>query len=182
MKNSLLCLALAGLSSFALPGCGSGGGGVNSGVAPNKIGTDLSPSEAEQLCEASINYFESVFSPQVVCTIQATAVAKVRYRNGDDDQALQKACAEAEDACNAAPPEDLTGPTECDEAELEECKATVADIELCIQEVVDGLAEAVEVPGCSSLTRQFFADQKPVSTDSAADTPTCKRIEPVCPL
>ena len=148
----------------------------------NKLGDELTSKEVEQLCEASADYLESVFTPNVVCGIKGAAAANIQYAQGKTDAELQDACTGAVEACNDAEPEQVANAARCDGSEIDDCKATVSDIEICIQEVVDKLAEVTQVPECNALTRKFFEDRKATSLDESLKTPTCEKIDPICSL
>jgi hypothetical protein len=137
-------------------GCGDGDSGspdVTTGIAPNKLLSDVTTDEAAQACENLQAGFEARLSRDVlvrsICTIFGAAFADTPAD-----------CAEARDACI----EEANDPTavangdapdidelqfECDGgAALTECTSTVGELEVCFNDLLDQVSTALSSITC----------------------------------
>lgn len=185
IKKTGLITTILGAASMAVA-CGSSG--VSSGVPGNKTGEEITDDEAEMLCEATFDYMETQITDQRQCELSAGVMAAVETAgSGDlDDEALQQACQEATDECvENGDAEMLIPDSTCTGAmgSVEECTATVSEIELCLTESIDGAAEQLdELPTCSDMTVGELADLALNSPEFDVETPeSCETVEEKCP-
>lgn len=166
-KYLLLTLAC---TLFACGGDGGGSSsGVDSGLPAERKGSELSDSEAKQLCEARAAYLSAKISEDDLKNFSCVlAGAFVGGENVDTCQMVYEACLEEE------PMSADTGETaECALSfELSTCNATVAEIEACLTEQDNAYAEAITTATCAD-----------VSTDpgSASAGPACSKAQANCP-
>lgn len=147
---------------------------LDSGLPEDKVGTDLTPAEQTQLCEARADYAASLLSPaeakNAACTLEGVLFAVL---NGGD----QKACETVRDGC-LQKPDETTGGDTCElGVDWTTCEATVTQLEDCYQENSDALVELTRSFSCAKI-EEYKAN--PPKT-SPAEGPACSAAEARCP-
>ncbi len=136
-------------------GCGGDSdsdGDVSTGIAPNKLLSDVTPDEAAQACENLQAGFQARLSQDVlvrsICTIFGAASADTK-----------DACIQARDECIQASndpgasggdvPDVDAIQFECqDGAVLTECTSTVGELETCFNDLLDQISSALNDITC----------------------------------
>jgi len=182
LQSIPLCLSLSGA---LLVGCG--GGGVNSGVDGNKTGSELTPAELDQVCEATLNYLEAEIDvADYFCTVAGIIVGQLAADVGGNDEDIQTACTDAYDTClDSDELEMVTDNLTCDSTpdEAPDCEATVSQYERCMTDSVNQSADYVRsIPSCATLTEENV-DQAADLVDAAPTEPpvSCEVVDETCP-
>lgn len=166
-------LTLAALAC-GLAACKQDPAGLDSGIAADKQGTELTPAEQAQLCEARDEYAASLISPSEAATqaCTLTGILFVVLMGGD-----QAACETIRDGCLDEPSETTGGGT-CDlGVDWTTCMATVAELEACYEENADALAAATRSLSCAKVEEY---KTNPPTTESQ-NGPACSSAEAKCP-
>ncbi|MBM4353241.1 MAG: hypothetical protein FJ109_05500 [Deltaproteobacteria bacterium] len=183
MRLGTVVLVVIGVVLLGLTACGGGGGGggttVNLGD-DGKVASTMTEAEAENACKAvSAQMWRSegnAGGKHVTCL----AVGSFAKAAANDDV---KACQDAYDACMAKPDEESGD--DCGDAfdDLTDCKATLGEIEDCMNDQVaaieEAFAEAKKV-NCSSTEEEFKVLGDLFETDEEP-TAACKLVEEKCP-
>src|SRR5690606_5559955 len=104
----------------------------------------LTPTEVEQVCEATRDYVEGSVADDDVCR----ALAAITTLESEEPVA---ACEEAYAGCLAQRAVAEEGPLPC--VVNEECDITVAEYEACVEELVTTAGPALaEFPSCEDVT------------------------------
>lgn len=152
--SRIILTLLVGTSLAA--GCGGddddGGGDVSTGIAPNKLLSDVTEQEAAQACERLAAGFDARLSRetlvQTICTIAAAAATDTP---GDCEMARDECIESASDPTSAegeALGVDEIG-FECDEeTDLTQCTSTVGQLETCFNDLLDQISTALRSVSC----------------------------------
>lgn len=170
-SRPLVLLVALACGSFACKD--DGPADLDSGLPEEKVGTELTPTEQTQLCEARADYAASLVSPaeakSMACTLEGIFFAAF---NGGD----QKACETVRDGCLQKPDKPASGT--CDlGVDWTTCAATVAELEDCYQENADASLELTRSLSCAKI-EEYKAS--PPDTSPAAG-PACSAAEARCP-
>jgi hypothetical protein len=155
-------------------GGGSSSGGtssvpVDSGVEGGKTLTDLTPTEVQQLCDATEQAVDQVLSEESLCRI-----AGVMAGLGSESPATD--CQTTEQECLAAPGETTT---DCDVPP--DCDITVGEYEACLGDALPVLGSALgAAPACEGLTEQQ-ALPLVLGLFAALQQPSCAVVQDKCP-
>ncbi len=158
----ILCLLACSLAVA----CGGASGPVDSGLPADKKVSELSDSEAEQLCEARADHQAGLISESEAkragCTIGGLFTGTV------------EGCEEFVKACLDAPSETDPGqPGTCTLGFNATCEATVADVEACLTDLNVASADALKSISCSDLEN--------MSTGEPSSPASCSSISSTCP-
>jgi hypothetical protein len=135
--------------SLALSACKQDEPTVDSGVTESKLGSDLTPAEQDQLCEAVFDFTAEIITPaeakRAACTFEA--VLYVQLNGGD-----AAACATLRDGCIDKPDEPGTEPAMCTLGiDWASCMATVGEIEDCREENARATITALKSIDCAKI-------------------------------
>jgi hypothetical protein len=179
-----------------LPGFGSpSGSSANAGGVPPRPGTppaaggqrisDLSESEAEQLCTTFAQQVNQTLGDGGIARLSCTFAALFQSAQEDDNgqQTVDRAACElAFDACVARGSTD-TGAIECDRSEFladaEDCDATVSQVQSCISASLELTSELLSMFNCQTVTDPIAAQQALGANGGTA--PECASLEAECP-
>lgn len=164
---------LTSLLACTLVACGGDGGGgpVESGLPEDKTGDQLTTDEAETLCQAAGDNLASRVSEaqlkNYACVLSGIIFA------GQGDGSVES-CEKLVQMCNDGAGEDDGGePAMCSLGfDTTTCTATVADIEACITEKNEALAEAIRSASCDDIKKE---PGEPVTG------PACTAVKANCP-
>lgn len=142
---------------LGLPACKADEPSLDSGVAGGKQGSELTPTEQEQFCEAADAFGQELLSEaelkRALCTIQGVAFSLAQ-------SGTVETCVTLRDGCLDAPDDDPTtgdptgDPVEdmCDLGiDWTTCTATVAEIEACYEEYGRTNAALLKSFDCSKM-------------------------------
>jgi hypothetical protein len=186
-RNSLWCLCLW------VAGC-EAGEGLSSGVAGNKALAELSASELERICEATSRYRESAMPRELRAKAEcvqrglltgnlkqcetvsmACQEAALATAERDGDAAVSEAGdAGASDAGLASGMQAQTF-TCYSMGEVEDCRASVAELESCIQISLATAARSLHAMRCDTLEGEVG-----VGLESPTSTAICEALEQKC--
>ena len=140
LTRAVMILATAVLAGGVGAGCGgddddSSGGDFTTGIAPNKLLSDVTAEEATTACENLTARVETTLNPdkiaRAICTLVGAATADTK----DACEAIRDDCLDDPMAGQAAG--EVEGP-ECDgESDLAQCTGTVAQLESCVNDTLD---------------------------------------------
>lgn len=139
--------------------------------------SDLTKEERVQLCEATTEYAEREISDDEVkrasCSFEGAFIA-VALGGGDVDD-----CVAARDEClaEAMPIAEATEEEATCDLESDTCKATVGEVEACVEEFVTAAQEFFGALDCVKLVNSAGKLQTPELELGEA----CQRIERSCP-
>jgi hypothetical protein len=173
-------LFAAGILATAAVACGgdddkgSTPSKVSSGAPAATVGSDLTPAQAESLCEsigkAAQSAFSSTDAKSAMCGFSAYFISALA---GGEDAA--QACKAAYDDCMKQPAQE-TSSGMCTEPS-ENCKATAGEIEACMNDSMAVLVQTFKsLPGCDDVGK----DAEPTPTEPTQPT-SCKVVEEKCP-
>lgn len=160
-----------------LAACGSDGPGpVDSGVPPEKTGTDLTADETEQLCLANVenrnNQNTLDEKKKFACVVVAVLFADETSFNRDECETIVQMC--LKDSKTEDDGDDMCAlgfdPATCD--------ATIADIEACLTEQNEAFGAGVRKTSCSNIEKMLADDN---GDDAVVDGPACAKIKATCP-
>jgi hypothetical protein len=156
MNRTAIIIATLIAGTHLAAGCGGGDSqspDVTTGIAPNKLLSDVTTDEAAQACENLQAGFEARLSRDAlvrsICTIFGAAFADT-----------PAACADARDTCieqaddptavaNGDAPDIEEIQFECDGgASLSECTSTVGELEACFNDLLDQISTALSSITC----------------------------------
>ncbi len=166
------------LVSVGLVACG---GKVSSGVPPEKQADELTGEEINDVCEATIDYFEATIDPtEAFCRmVSVTVGVQAGIVLNNSVSVARESCDELYRSCLDDPNDalsdltmgaggtggtggvggmtsidfDLSGSCEDTPESLENCDVTVGDYETCMTEQIDAYDQALsEIPSCSTIT------------------------------
>jgi len=158
MKASIEMSKFGALSAIVvlLAGC-SGAPGADSGLPGEKVASDLTVAEAQQLCSLYADGMNEIFASAGTdyCVVLAYGFAASTYEDvGGEEAALREACAQRQAQCEA----DWDGPimlAPCMKTEPPSagCRFTVAQYEACVSDQFDELRDDLKVrETCETLT------------------------------
>lgn len=171
-------IALIGLFIFALAACGDDDD-ESSGPSGDTAISDLSPSEAQQICDAGFAQLSSTFSTQVQCEFVGIFTAALTG-------GLPAACTAARDACVQTPPATLQT-FSCDPIaapDLVGCNATVNQFNGCISEAITQLQTLLSAFTCANidnLDQAQLVELEALSDLSLEDYTSCAALQTACP-
>jgi hypothetical protein len=191
MRTALTC-ALGLCIAAVLGGCSSdnGGSGFSTGLPKSESLGGLNGSDAQKVCDAFQNFSGSVIPKSSECKLVGISAATYAAFTGTaTDADLQKACSDAVTKCEQNPPQTShvdAGAMQCTPPSSN-CKATVGDLEACMNDVKTAASQAyANVPDCSSLKASEFKTTDgglPSSTFIPHYTPpaSCQSFAQKCP-
>lgn len=156
------------------------GGGLHSGVAGDKALEDLSSKEIQKICDAANAFIDAALPPDLIAR---AACSQQALQSGDLEtcQATMQLCLDAlADAGTSASfsvglPQQL-GDLQCfTSTELASCKASVAELEGCLQNTFAAQSRALHAASCEAL-----AGERVHVVDSAS-SPVCAALNKKCP-
>jgi hypothetical protein len=160
--------------------------GVDSGVAPDKPGSELVPAEQTSLCDATAEYLDAKISAddwaRYMCTLEAFGEA-AEMGGGDTAKAIA-ACKTLRDACVAAGAEE---PLEFSCNGVDDwsmCAATVGEIEQCYEDAINQLDALIGDFTCNILDPAVALElqEKYGSEFSDPFPPSCDVVQQKCPI
>jgi hypothetical protein len=183
--SRIFATLLVGTSLAA--GCGGddddGGGDVSTGIAPNRLLSEVSAEEAAQACENLAAGFDARLSPEMlvrsICTIAGAAVADTPE---DCEMARDECIANADDP-NSAEGEALQLDAiqfECDGeggADLTECTSTVGELETCFNDLLDQISTALNGVTCDDAATVTMEDINSFPEESFAPPASCEVVD-----
>jgi hypothetical protein len=165
-NRTAIIIATLIVGTHLAAGCGGGESespDVTTGIAPNKLLSDVTTEEAAQACENLQAGFEARLSGDVlvrsICTIFGAAFADT-----------PAACAEARDTCieqaedpmavaNGDAPDVEELQFECDGGgSLMECTSTVGELEVCFNDLLDQISSALSEITCDDAASLEMGD------------------------
>ena len=168
MRSPTLLLTLA----CTLVACGGGtdGGPVDSGIAKERKGSELTAAETTQLCEARAEQFAAQVDNDDLkhedCVLKGIATATL-------GGGMVATCRSFYDMCMKMEYKPTPSEGACMFAfELSTCDATVAVLEDCFTEQNDATAAALKALSCDDLSKD------PVEPTSG---PACTKAQASCP-
>jgi hypothetical protein len=188
--------ALLATSFLLLPACSGDGdkepGAINSGLPADQKAEDLTADEAQQICDAAIEYADEVaqsVGDDVSCKIAGLIAAQLAHSLSEQstEETLRSVCEDTYESCledsDAAEAGLDFSPAEenCDEEALAACDATVGEIEGCLTATLDAFGTLLkEIPSCNTLT---IDDLDEFALDDASETPSeCEQLDPSCSM
>lgn len=167
LRFTLACTFVACLPCLA---CGdSDPGAVDSGLPADKLGSELSASEADTLCQARVDNLAAHNSDaereHASCVVQGIAFSAT----AKDPVA---SCELFVPMCLDAPPQNTGTGDGCPLTFLATCEASVADIEACLSEQNEATAAAIRDASCDA------AGKDPVAPVAG---PVCSKLKTSCP-
>jgi hypothetical protein len=177
------------LALVLLAACG-GDGGLHSGVAGDKALADLDSAEVEKICDAVNRYLESAV-PQTLRERAACVQRGLVAGTVKQCEAISESCIEAASAASAAADSDA-GETADDgvtsassagrdsfacysQSELEDCRASVAELESCIQVSLAGESRMLHAQRCELLDGEVG-----VGLEAPTRSAVCQALELKC--
>lgn len=135
--------------SLGLSACKQEEPTVDSGVAEEKLGSDLTPAEQDQLCEAVFDFTGELITPaeskRAACTFEAVLFALL-------NDGTAESCATLRDGCLDKPDEPGTEPAMCTLGiDWASCMATVGEIEDCREENARATITALKSIDCAKM-------------------------------
>jgi hypothetical protein len=176
-------LSSAWFALVLLAACG-GDGGLNSGVAGNKALADLDSAELQKLCDAADRYREAAM-PQTLreraaCVQQGLVSGDVKQCEMISESCIEAVSATAAAAADASEVEDA-GVTSGDTfvcytpSELEDCRASVAELESCIEVSLARASRTLHAQRCELLD-----DEVGVGLQEPTQSTVCEALELKC--
>jgi hypothetical protein len=175
-----LSLSACGLLAAFTVACG---GGIDSGVDKGKAASDVTDSEAVDICTAAYKYTQDQLgslSDAQSCAYVGYQAGSVVYAVNGDDATIQFACKKAESACldaasgnggSTSNDDAITAACKDRKAPSSQCDVTVGEFESCWQSTTDQqVSTAKGVPSCDHLTREYLASQKKPERAASCDT------------
>ncbi|MDX2021980.1 MAG: hypothetical protein SF187_17210 [Deltaproteobacteria bacterium] len=154
------------------------GGTFSTNVTPSKPLNQLTPQEAQKVCEATTTYVGKGLQDATFTDLVCRIAGLVSVLNVPDAE-VQATCTKAYNACKAAPaPMELpTGA--CGETQTTQCTATVAEYEACVNELPSDLkAINAVVASCDRATKNSVVAL--VAIPSLLG-PACTALNKKCP-
>ncbi|MEZ4474485.1 MAG: hypothetical protein R3F60_27590 [bacterium] len=176
MRIPMISLAFLALPLVACDDDGGGGGGttVSSGVETEKVVSDLSDAEGQQICDAAANKTASVITPARACTAILAAFSP-------DAQTCRNAISDCVQEFTSEPATD----EECllaDATKREGCAATVAEVEGCLSAAIGAASTALARVSCNDAGNAQKLEQILASSPSGPqDVPACASVVEKCP-
>lgn len=151
---------------------------LNSGVNQDKIVSDLTPSEAEQLCRSGAATITSRMSDEELCRLSAATTAILYYGIYDVSTVCEDVLVSCRDSDFS---EDLDD--SCGSAAIPDCYVRVSEVEACYSDSVSSMKKGVaSVRSCGELA-VLVDDLGPEGALSVlmGDEPTsCRRLPAEC--
>jgi hypothetical protein len=185
LDRAVLIVASACFGAGMALGCGGddadGGGDVTTGIAPSKLLSDITPSEAAQACERLGAGFDRVLTREVlvrsICTLVGAATADT-----------PAACTTTRDMCvqeaNQAGSDIMMGiemgevDFDCgDGASLTECTATVGQLEACFNDTLDLVSATLEGLSCDDAASVEMEDLENFAQTTFQTAPSCENVD-----
>jgi len=156
LTRAAMILATAVLAGGVGAGCGgddddSSGGDVTTGLAANKLLSDVTAEEAASACESLQSAFEARFDEdklvRAFCTLFGAALAdtKAECETQRDDCIEQASNGQGA----GAQAEGVVSAPECDgSADLSACEGTVGELETCLSDGLDQISALLDGFSC----------------------------------
>lgn len=168
------------LVTSVLVGCG--GGGVSSGVDRSKPAETVTDAEAQDVCEATIEYQANSVSVDDACKFYGALAGAAAGNDAATCDAAVTACQDAADAAGDQP----VNTSVCSNvtaAAVAGCTVTVGEIEDCLTEIIDASADVIKsAPACDSLAsaseggNSGGGDSSSSACDAVAADPECASV------
>ena len=139
--------------------------GFSSGLDPETEGKDLSEKETKAFCEAQRDYMEGVLSEEDAKNFACHLGAMIATALSGGDKAM---CEEKVEECLDEEPEEAEE-TECPDVVDEDCEATVAEMEACVEERAEAIKKLAEEITCDDV-----GDEP--DEDANEPGPACKKV------
>jgi hypothetical protein len=179
-RIALVAAAMLFAGVMACDGGDDGGGSTVDLGNDSTVASSLTPVEAEQKCELVQEKMEKVAesSDAKHATCLLSGVFAMAF--GGDDPAV---CQQTYDACMAQPLEQEDDGDDCKDAykDLENCTATLGEIEACMNDSIAAQKQAfaeIKKLNCSSTEEEFDALDDVFEDEEIA---SCKIVEQKCP-
>jgi hypothetical protein len=182
--SRIIATLLVGTSLAA--GCGGDdddGGEVRTGIAPNKLLSDVTTEEAAQACESLAAGFDSRLSRdklvRTICTLASAALADTTA----DCETARDECIEAANDPNPAEGESLDIDAiqfECDgegAADLTQCTSTVGELETCFNDLLDQISTALDAISCDDAATVGEEDIDGFQESTFAPPASCEVVD-----
>jgi hypothetical protein len=166
LDRTLMIVLSALIGASVAAGCGGdgdgGGGDVSTGIAPNKLLSDITDDEAESACERLKAGYDRVFDENKVIRAFCTIGAATSAANPSECASLRDECIESASQAGSETTDALEGIGEftcedSDTSELNQCTGTVAQLETCFNDILDTF---------EALLNQFSCDDAPIDEAS----------------
>jgi hypothetical protein len=157
--------------------CGGDGGSFSSGLDQGtQLGT-LSPSDADKLCQSLNDWTTNHFAAEIKeLSCRGAGIAAAAF-GGSSPTQQQAACSSAYDQCMKQPAQQSPVAGSCRKPSAS-CKATVGELESCINELSPLLRQVVSsFPTCQQLA-SGGGSAPPSDLKAPA---SCKTLESKCP-
>jgi len=181
--SSIIVTLLVGTSLAA--GCGGGdgdgGGDVSTGIAPNKLLSEVTTDEAAQACERLSAGFDARLSQatliRTICTIAGAAVADTP----EDCETARDQCIETADDPNAPVGEAFDTEEikfECaEDFDLTQCTSTVGELETCFNELLDQISSALNGVTCDDAASVTMEDIDSLQEGAFQPPASCEVVD-----
>lgn len=181
--SRILVTLLVGTSLAA--GCGGddddGGGHVSTGIAPNKLLSDVTEQEATQACERLAAGFDARLSRDTLvrstCTIAGAALADTP----EECETLRDDCIESANDPSSAEGEALDVDEidfECDDtSDLTECTSTVGELETCFNDLLDQIGSVLDSITCADAASVAEDDIEGTLDSSFQPPASCEVVD-----
>jgi hypothetical protein len=192
IHSSTLVCALLVIAAGA-PACSSdkgGGGTFSTGIPRSTVIGSLTPSQAQQVCQASGSYFAGNIAADGECKGEGfgAALFTAGFDSTATDTDLQNACSSAQSLCEKGGSQPLdagTSSTSSCTPPPSDCTATIGEYEDCLNDAHALLVkETASIPACNTLTRsELKAAATPTDGGGASVTspPSCTALQAKCP-
>ncbi len=165
-------LALAAIGAT----CGGDGGSFSSGLDNGAELGALSPGDADKLCQSVNDWMTNHFAKDIK-ELSCRTTGALAGAFGSAASQKQAACQTAYDRCMSQPSDEEPTSTSCQKPAAS-CKATVGELETCINELAPLLQQAVNsLPTCQQIG-SGSTTTPPVTPESPA---SCKTLQSKCP-
>ena len=144
----------AGIDAAPLPPPDAGfGGPFTTNVTPSKPLDQLTPQEAQKVCEATTKYVGKGFQDPAFTDLLCRVAGLLSIIEVPESE-VKQACTAAYNECKAQPlPTDVPADA-CENPEATDCTATVAEYEACVSELPDDIkAINAVVSSCDRATK-----------------------------
>jgi hypothetical protein len=183
--SKIFATLLVGTSLAA--GCGGddddGGGDVSTGIAPNRLLSEVTDDEAAQACESLAAGFDARLSPEMlvrtICTIAGAAVADTT----EDCETARDECIAAASDPNTPQGDALDVDAiqfECDGeggADLRECTSTVGELETCFNDLLDQISTALSSVSCDDAATVSEEDINGLQESTFEPPASCEVVD-----
>ena len=145
--------------------------GVTTGVDfagdDSRLMSDLTAEEWEVYCQQATDAMNAELSALDICMLQALGMA----------EAGRGSCEQIYESCLADEPPPQTIDADCDDFELATCQATLAQVESCANDLVEGMKAFV----APALDADCSTDTSGFGDGGPPDPPCVFEIDAICP-